>query len=95
MTVQTSFSEARANLGQLLDQVVNDCETVIIKRKGTPDVALIAADELASLKEAADLLRSPQNALRRLPALQRAQEHSVPPTSVEELLREFGLEREG
>ena len=51
--VQTTYSEARAKLAELWDRVTQDRETVIIKRRGAPDVALIAADELASLKETA------------------------------------------
>lgn len=64
-----SYTRARANLDQLCDEVVDDRGTVIIARRGKPDVALIAADELASLEETAYLLRSPRNAARLLTAL--------------------------
>ena len=43
-----------------------------IRRRGSEDVALIAADELESLLETAHLLRSPRNADRLLTARQRA-----------------------
>jgi antitoxin YefM len=56
----------------LLDKAVDDQEGVIIKRRGRPDVALIAADELASLEETAHLFRSPVNARRLLEAMERA-----------------------
>jgi antitoxin YefM len=71
--------------------VAEDRETVIIKRRGHADVALVAADELASLEETAHLLRSPRNASRLLTALNRALEGAEQPQSVEELRRELGL----
>jgi antitoxin YefM len=71
MAIQTTYTEARANLARLCECVVDDRETVVIKRRGGRDVALIAADELASLEETAHLLRSPRNAGRLLTALSR------------------------
>src|SRR5687767_9342180 len=47
MAIQTTYTEARANLARLCDRVTDDRETVIIKRRGAADVALVAADELA------------------------------------------------
>jgi antitoxin YefM len=70
--------EARANLARLCDRVVNDRETVILTRRGKPAVALIAADELASLEETAYLLRSPRNAARLLTALNDALARRTP-----------------
>jgi antitoxin YefM len=72
MPVETTYTVARANFARYGDRVAADRETVIIKRRGAPDVALIAADELASLEETAHLLRSPRNAARLLTALSRA-----------------------
>ena len=48
-------------------------ETVIVRRKGARDVALIPAAELTGLMETAHLLRSPRNARRLLTALARAE----------------------
>jgi antitoxin YefM len=70
--IQTSYSEARERLASLMDKATDDRETVIIKRRGHPDVALIAADELAGLEETAHLLRSPANAVRLFEGLARA-----------------------
>ena len=70
--IQTSYSQARAKLASLYDHAVDDRETVIIKRRGKPDAALIAADELASLEATAHLLRSPENARRLLEAMEQA-----------------------
>lgn len=66
----TSYTKARKNLASLLDKVVNDREIIIIERRNKPNVAIIAADELASLKETAYLLRSPKNAASLLEALE-------------------------
>ena len=94
MTIQTTYTEARANLAQLCDRVAADREVVIVKRRGAADVALIAADELASLEATAHLLRSPKNAARLLTALNRALRREEPPQSVEALRRELGLAAE-
>jgi antitoxin YefM len=46
-------------------------------------------------EETAHLLRSPANARRLLRALARAEGGSLAPTSIEELRREVGLDRDG
>ncbi len=94
MTIQTSYTQARASLARLLDQVTKDREVVIIRRRDAEDVALIAADELESILETAHLLRSPANAERLLTALGRALRDEVPPASLEALYQEIGLEPE-
>lgn len=68
--MHTTYTKARENLASLLDKVVDDKEIIIIERRNKPNVALIAADELASLRETAYLLRSPKNAARLLEALE-------------------------
>ena len=91
MSIQTTYSMARANLASLLDQVTDDRETVIIRRRGAKDVALVSADELASLQETAHLLRSPANAKRLLTALNRAIGGKSKPQTVASLREELGL----
>lgn len=91
MSIQTTYTRARANLAALCDTAANDRETVIIKRRGSPDVALIAADELSSLEETVYLLRSPRNAKRLLSALEDALARTGKPQTIEELRREVGL----
>jgi antitoxin YefM len=81
MASETSFSHARANLAALCDQAASTREPIVIHRRGSEDVALIAADELRSLMETAYLLRSPKNAERLLTALARVRDSS-PPDSV-------------
>jgi len=72
MARDTTYAHAREHFASLCDSVAETREAVIIHRRGAPDVALVAADELASLTETAHLLRSPKNARRLIRALQRA-----------------------
>jgi len=92
MATETTYTQARANLKALLDEVSEGREPVIIHRRGGDDVALIAVDELRSLIETAHLLRSPRNAERLLRALSRAQKGSVRPQSLAKLRRDVGLD---
>ena len=78
MTIQTSYTKARAQLAALCDEVTANNEVVIIRRRGAAVVALIFVAELRSLQETAHLLRSPKNAERLLAALGRAQERIGP-----------------
>lgn len=91
MPIQTTYTEARAKLAWLCDRVTADRETVIITRRGGSPVAMIAADELASLLETAHLLRSPTNATRLLTALNRALRRGEAPQTVDALRQELGL----
>lgn len=95
MIRSVSYSAARQHLAALLDEVTEQRESVVITRRNGAPVALIAADELASLEETAHLLRSPANAQRLLAALERALEGTTPPMTTEELRRESGLVAEG
>ena len=69
MPTETTYSSLRQNLATVLDQVVDQQETVIVRRRGARDVALIPASELAGLLETAHLLRSPRNARGYWPRL--------------------------
>ncbi len=95
MSIETTYSQARAELAGLMTRVTDDREVVIITRRDHPPVAMIAADELASLLETAHLLRSPANAERLLAALGRARQARsarAKVRSVTELREEFGLD---
>ncbi|MEO7909840.1 MAG: type II toxin-antitoxin system prevent-host-death family antitoxin [Roseiflexaceae bacterium] len=94
MTIQTTYSQARAHLASLLEKVSDNREVVIIQRRGADDVALIAADELTSLLETAHLLRSPANAERLLTALARVRQRTGSPQSIDDLRHEVGLAEE-
>ena len=68
----TTYTRARGELAALCDAVTGNRETIIIRRRGKEDVALIAASELRSLQEAAHLGASPANARRLARALRDA-----------------------
>jgi len=94
MAIQTTYTQARANLAALWDEVTLNREIVIIKRRGAEPVALISADELEGLMETAYLLRSPKNVERLLTALGRAQRKEGTPQAIVELKGEVGLDDE-
>jgi antitoxin YefM len=89
MPTETTYTSLRENLARVLDQVVDQQETVIVRRKGSRDVALIPATELAGLIETAHLLRSPQNARRLLAALRKAERGKAKPGTIGDLRLEM------
>jgi antitoxin YefM len=89
MPTETTYTSLRENLASVLDQVVDQQEVFIVRRKGVRDVALIPAAELAGLIETAHLLRSPRNARRLLSALRRAERGKLKPGTVTQLRREL------
>ena len=94
MTIETTYTQARAGLARLFDRVTQDRDTVIVRRRKGEPVAIIAADELESLTETAHLLRSPKNAERLFSALARARARAGRPESLEDLRRELGVGEE-
>jgi antitoxin YefM len=94
MTIEFTYTSAREQLASLLDRVTKDREVIIIQRRGSEDVAMISADELASLTETAYLMRSAQNAQRILSALARALKNEGQAMSMDDLRQEVGLEAE-
>ncbi len=93
MSISLTYTQARANLAKLLDEVSLNKEVVIINRKNAENVALVSESELSGLLETAHLLRSPKNAKRLLEALLDVQDGKGKPQSVDDLKREFGLEK--
>jgi antitoxin YefM len=89
MPTETTYTSLRENLASVLDRVVDQQETVIVRRRGSRDVALVPASELAGLIETAHLLRSPRNARRLLAALRRAERGKQKPATIAELRREM------
>jgi antitoxin YefM len=92
MAIQTTYTDARARFASLIDEVVKNREVVIIQRRGSEDVAMIAADELAGILETAHLLRSPANAERLNSALERTRKKEGSGQTIKELRREVGLD---
>ena len=98
MAIETTYTSLRENLATFLDEVVNDREVLIVRRRGAGDVAIIAADELAGMAETAYLLRSPKNAERLREALAESKRNDkksvrAKPAGValKELRRSLGL----
>lgn len=89
--VSTSYSEAREHFADYWNRAVEDREVVRVSRRGSSDIAIIAADDLDSLLETVYLFRSPRNAARLSAALDRALAHSEQPTSVSDLRQELGI----
>lgn len=101
MLTQTTYTQARENLADLLDRVVDDKEVIVIKRRGERNVALISEEELSSLLETAYLLRSPKNAARLLSALEWSKSNDGEPVepktaeqAIESLKQELGIGKE-
>ncbi|MEQ8405609.1 MAG: type II toxin-antitoxin system prevent-host-death family antitoxin [Oceanicaulis sp.] len=64
MSLIFSFSEARAKLKALMDQVTTDRAPAIITRRGAEPVVMVSMAEWESLQETQHLLKSPANARR-------------------------------
>ncbi|MCE5273151.1 type II toxin-antitoxin system Phd/YefM family antitoxin [bacterium] len=89
--VQTTYTALRGNLAEFMDRAVEDSEIIIVHRNKVPAVAMLAATELESLLETLYLLRSPNNRRRLFSAFKRAEEGTVTPSSLDDLLKEVGL----
>ncbi|QJB45334.1 type II toxin-antitoxin system Phd/YefM family antitoxin [Dolichospermum flos-aquae] len=92
LSKETTYSQARLNLATILDQVCDQREIIVIKRRNQKNVALIAEDELSSLLESVYLLKSPENAKRLFRALEWAETTIETPQTLAELKEELGIE---
>lgn len=90
-----TYSHLRENLAEIWDAIEDSREPVIVERRGHQALAILPADELASLEATAHLLRSPRNAARLLTALQRALKGTSKPMALAELRKELGLHPSG
>ena len=95
MAANTTYSHARAHLAELWDELEENREMAVIRRRGHEDMALIPADELSSLRETAYLFRSPANAERLLSALNSARRGRGRPITLDALRNELGLTEKG
>jgi antitoxin YefM len=82
-----SYTEARDRLASIWDETLATREPVVISRRGSESVVLVALDEWEGLQETAHLLRSPANARRLLGALQRLNEGEGEVLTLDELKR--------
>ena len=92
LSKETSYSQARANLASILDEVVDQQQIFVVKRRNGKNVALIAEDELSSLLECVHLLRSPENARRLHSALEWSEKEETQSQTIEELKEELGID---
>ena len=90
--METTYTQLRDKLASVLDRVTAEQEVVIVRRKGSRDVALIPADELSAIMETAHLLRSPKNASRLFRAFRRAGKGLGKPEPLDKLRREMKIE---
>jgi antitoxin YefM len=74
----TSYSQARDNFVEILEDLEQGEGIVVIQRQGHEDIAMIAAAELSALLEEVYLLRSPANARRLHEAISWAQTQEEP-----------------
>jgi antitoxin YefM len=93
MDIQTTYTQARANLASLMDKAIDDKVPVFITRKNGQRVALIDADEYESMVETIYLFRSPANAALLLEAFERSEQGEGKVMTIEELRREVGFDR--
>lgn len=63
MDVKT-YSHARQNLAELMDEVCDNRAPVIVTRQGAKSVVILPLEEYESMEETLYLLRSPANAAR-------------------------------
>ena len=89
---ETTYSQARLNLASILEQVCDENQIIVIKRRNQKNVALIAEDELSSLLECVYLLRSPENAKRLFRALEWAETEDPTTQTLAELKKELGID---
>ena len=92
MTNRTTYTNARATLASLCDEVAETREPYVIERRNGENVALISEAELNSLLETVHLLRSPKNAARLGSALERALGGKPSASSLKQLRRSIGIE---
>jgi antitoxin YefM len=59
-----SYSDARANLKQVMDRVIEDRTEVIVTRQKAEAVVMVSLSEWNSISETLHLLSSPKNAER-------------------------------
>jgi antitoxin YefM len=87
-----TYSHAREHLAQIWDEIEDAQQPVLLQRRGHQDMALLPADELASLQETAYLLRSPKNAARLLAALGRSRNGKKKPIALRRLRTTLGID---
>jgi antitoxin YefM len=101
--LEITYAKLQEDFASVMERVIIDREVVTVRgiarhrealrRKGDQRVAMVPADELSSLLETANLLRSPRNADRLLKALRRTNRRKIEPEYLDELRQQIGLAR--
>ena len=89
-----SPTEARNDLFNLLNTIVENHQVYIINRRNGENVALIPESDLVSLVETVYLFRSPTNARRLLEAIEESKTGKIKPQSLLELEQELSVGQE-
>jgi antitoxin YefM len=84
-------TRVRPNVSALVDEALADGGTVIIKRPGRRDVAIIPAERLRDLDTTDYLMSSPKNRTRLLTALRNARRGKGRAMTVAQLRKQIGL----
>ena len=72
-----NYTQARQNLKAVMDTVIEDRVAIVITRKTSEPVVMVAKSEHDSLMETYHLLRSPRNAERLRQAIAEAEAGEV------------------
>lgn len=91
MYTRINCKDAQPELPELIDRVIAEDETVVIRRRPGAYAVLMSIRELRSLLESIHLLKDPESATRLLDAIERADRGEGIRISPEELAREYGL----
>ena len=74
-----SFSDARSNLREVIDQVVADADVTVISRRDAPDAVVMSFEHYSSLIETVHLLSSPANAAHLAKSIKQSKSGHVRP----------------
>ena len=55
-----NYTELRNNMKRYLDEVVNDCEPLLVHRAGNESVVIISLEEYNAMKETEYIMSSPE-----------------------------------
>lgn len=69
-----TYTAARQNFAETMNDVCNDHEPVIITSKRDKAVVMISLDDYKSMEETTYLLKSPQNAKRLFESIQEVED---------------------
>ena len=84
---------SRSDLNELVDRAIEENGSVIIRRPGRKDLAIIPAEKLREMDTTNYLLASPANRRRLLSALRDSRAGKGKPMTIRELRKRVGLDK--